>query len=80
MRNGAGNVMKGLARGMHRLTHAAYLLIHTHLHVRQISNELNYCLLILFFMIFCSQKENQGIRKYTGIYFFLNERTQARSM
>lgn len=29
MRNSAGNVMKGLARGMHRLTHAAYLLIHT---------------------------------------------------
>lgn len=61
VRNGAGNVMKGLARRMHRLTHAAYLLIHTHLHVRQISNKLNYCLLTLFFIIFCSQKENQEI-------------------
>lgn len=70
MRNGAGNVMKGSARRMHRLTHTAYLLIHTHLHVRQISNKLNYCLLTLFFMIFCSQKENQEI--HWNFFFLMN--------
>lgn len=67
VRNGAGNVMKGLARRMHRLTHAAYLLIHTHLHVRQISNKLKYCLLTLFLWYSVVKKK---IRKYTGIFFF----------